>query len=271
MEGIEFGIYVPWKRDVSFPAACQGCGTYRRLNSYSGRYWFHVYWLPLIPLWSRRVLYDCQFCERAFQADLAEWEAGGKAVAVGLRRFLNNPRDAEVLREALDLSIRHHDAEAFSALAEGAEKFYGADPEILAFVANGYMVFGDPAKALALRREAYALDDSTENRLALAEALVQGEHLSEAESLLRPIPEEGNEIHLYLLNGIRRHYFRAGDRERAKALREELKRLDPDQGWRGGGAGDRVYSFPIPQWIYPPLLLAAYVALAIHLAFASAG
>lgn len=200
---IIYGTQVYGKRDkVDSYGTCDSCGKYAQQKSYSGRQWFHLYFLPLIPCGGRnRVLRECSQCRRGKRLP----EQHLPAIIDGLQ--------AEVeAASAAVLSGRDHYE------AAGEERM--AVPQLVFLVENLFTI-ASPAMASAVPaqiREGGAGDVADFLDIKLDECRGQTDSLlARYASLLERWPDDSVQYHYATL------LFRLGRVEKAAETAEELE------------------------------------------------
>src|SRR5687768_14657008 len=97
-------LYLP-KRDRSREQKlCNFCGTFVQLESFEGFCWGHLYYVPLLPLGTHRVIDRCGQC--SMQREIAKdvWDAEKKAaLSVVAKHFDTDPSRLDYALEALGL------------------------------------------------------------------------------------------------------------------------------------------------------------------------
>lgn len=260
--------YLGKSEQVERTDTCEHCGRRSRLRSYTAREWFHLYYIPLIPLSTWRIMDHCSKCDMMRRMSVAQWQRVMRAVPEAVEAFLADPEDVEKLKKAMALATGHQDKEAFATLAEGAEKFFRDDMEVVALLGDGCNHFEDHEGEERARRRLVDLEDSAENRLLLAQALLNVEKNEEAEAILLPLPKEPEPTRVFLLHRLQAAYQKAGEREKVEELEEILKPLagKKDRKSIARAAGAPVANWYDPLWVklaIPAAILGMYLLIGV--------
>ena len=222
-----WGTYVLFKRDiVEGPCQCLRCGEYhQRVQSYSGWRFFHLYFIPLIPLGHKRLAMTCPKDDLAIGLSLKQKHL--QPVFDKARQFAREAKTFDELIERVSHMIHLAD---FTGVDEILDEWARTDP-IGAEIGRGLSTqfHGDTDEAESHLRKAVSLDGANGlARFHLGQFLFETERDEEAVSELRQARALDPQL------DVRGAMFTAlADRELRRdwhkvfSLSEELFRLDP--------------------------------------------
>lgn len=99
---------------------CPSCSGFTELKSYDTTLYFVVFFLPIIPLGKKRVLFDCSSCRKHRVMPLSEWETQKKARMRELTEHLrNHPEDIEARQRVLEAFVQFQDKAGFLVRGQG--------------------------------------------------------------------------------------------------------------------------------------------------------
>jgi hypothetical protein len=103
MGSLLFVIFGFKKRDkdhgAAYPEFCGHCQNDVYFHAYVWRNWFHLFWIPLIPLSKTRTL-TCPICGQMAELSKAEW-VGAKDLASATSRFVDGDLDRRAYAKAV--------------------------------------------------------------------------------------------------------------------------------------------------------------------------
>lgn len=115
---IIFGKRFGKKHNISSEGGqCRLCGSFSNLKSYEANKYFHLYWIPLIPLGKKRVDSHCSKCDQYLETPYNDWvEMGQNSIERAKNNFENNLTD-------VDAAIEYYEVLSTYGDKSDAEKF----------------------------------------------------------------------------------------------------------------------------------------------------
>lgn len=161
---------------------CQGCGRPGFQRSYTSSKFFTLYFIPVIPLGSQKVLQECPHCKRALALPLRKWRKLKRTeVAAALAAYEVAPAEPEAARVLIGACVAMQDRAALQQVGPRIRAAFPRDAAMLGYLAGAYSYLCLDKDADATYLDAVAL--SPEGPVA-AEA---NAHL-ELQKLPRPTP-----------------------------------------------------------------------------------
>ncbi len=162
---IIYGIRFGRKNNVSFEnGVCQQCGAPGQLKSYDATKFFHIYWIPLIPLGKKKILQECGSCKRHYESSYRDWETTGRhALERAKNHFEQNLNDVEAgleYYEVLKVYGNQKDAEKFSEFLH--DKFSG-DSKLKAYFKDAVITVDGSEESTNKLQEQLSKDPEDEN------------------------------------------------------------------------------------------------------------
>lgn len=212
---------------------CQFCGTNGRLETYTTRLWFVIFFIPIIPLKRVRLLDYCSRCSRHWVANPEQYEMSRQlAVSGALEKYRDAPSvEAALVVHAQLLSFHMHpEADQFR---QTALETYPASAELRSGFAIHLDQTGRWMEATELYEAAFQLkSELPEVRNSLAWRRMNENKLDEAFELLDFLrkPGAGQSFNLGLLEQLASAYQKAGKHERTLEICEHLLQEFPAAG-----------------------------------------
>ena len=140
---IVFGTRNYYKHDsVHHFDICEDCGHAGHLHSYSAVHFFHIYWIPLIPIGRKRVLDHCPVCDAAREVALQQWQhLRDVELPIALDAARSTNSDAEVAEQAVDLVTLSGTKAQFISIAAPLLAHHSNDSRVLNRLARGFIYF----------------------------------------------------------------------------------------------------------------------------------
>lgn len=159
------------KKDV-----CAFCKQVRPISSYEGWKFFHIYYVPIIPLGKKKVLNSCGGCDRYLQLSMAKWNELRTVQLEAAKKGYSQNQDKEhalQLLDALEVYASREEAEAF---VREVSSRYDSDPEVLLQCAAWYRAHGYTEQASRLAHKSLSSEGADRaRRILLGIALEQGD------------------------------------------------------------------------------------------------
>src|SRR5262249_45433403 len=153
--------------------------------------YFVVFFIPVAPLGSKRILEQCPSCQKHRLLSLKKWEeAKAKDIARLLQLLEENPNDTETVRQAIAVSTGYQDEGLFTQWSSGLAEHSLADPVVQADLGAADSYFARWPEAEAAFRKSLAARDTPEVRGQLGFALLKQDRPEEAEPHLQFILDE---------------------------------------------------------------------------------
>ncbi len=166
------GTWYSGKRNISTRrGTCDFCQAFAELKSFDTTLFFVVFFIPIIPLGTKRISDECPSCRRHRVADLRKWEAaktetiGNLALAVQ-----NKPSDPQAAIDALAACIGFRAKPEFLGLAESLSPPVRANAKVLGVLGDGFTAFEQIDDARAAYEAALAASPA-DNDIRRAAAL----------------------------------------------------------------------------------------------------
>ena len=165
--------YVGHRNAESRPGVCPHCRRAVHLTSYDTRLWFVVFFIPVVPLFRKRIIDQCSSCRRHYVTPLDEWEANKQlSISGAMAEFRDDPTPEKAIAAHRQLISFHQRVQAEEFGQTMAERF----PEsvnVLLYLGRASDHVGRQGQAGAYFRRALALrPDLPEARLAVAQDLI---------------------------------------------------------------------------------------------------
>ncbi|MCB9232477.1 MAG: zinc-ribbon domain-containing protein [Bacteroidia bacterium] len=127
---------------------CPHCGAFSRLESHEATHFFHLYYIPLIPLGKKRIESKCSRCNKYMTMSYKDWvkvkAAGESFIAENAQVAFQDPANAIAYHEMVD---RFKGLPAAREVAQIMRTEFAEQPEVLAYLGNWF-------RSVGLRNEA---------------------------------------------------------------------------------------------------------------------
>jgi hypothetical protein len=171
------------RRDHSvIRATCQSCGRHSHMPSYTSSRFFTLYFIPLIPLGTQKVIQDCPHCKQARVLSLRKWNKLRRTdLPAAITAYEANPTNVEAVKHALGTILGVHDRAALRRVGPQIRRAFERDADVLRFLAGTYDYLCMDKEADEAYLAAMSVSDDAE---LAAEANL---HM-EAQKLAKPAP-----------------------------------------------------------------------------------
>lgn len=224
------GTHYYGKRNLyQIQGVCESCNREAVLSSYDTTLYFVFLLIPLIPLGKKRILDECPHCTRHRAMGLEEWETlKQKAFEDVTEKWLANPLDEELAKETLKTFAGFQEVGRVREIAPKIRETFARSAETQRFIGDLYAGLGEFAEAESCYRASMTLDNSTDTREALAEALIRQNRPDEAASLLRHIVEQRDREKMHYIFLLGKSFQAVGDHEKALKVFEHCLAIVPE-------------------------------------------
>jgi len=150
---------------------CSFCNASDNLVSYDTTNYIVVFFIPLVPLKTLRILEECSSCKQHRVLPLRDWEAEKKAAIANFQSALiEDEQSSEPIKQALIVSIQYQDPKVLSDVAEHLAKPMIHDSEVQALLGDAYSYFNKNENAVPAYRYSLKAKHQAEvsDRLVLA-------------------------------------------------------------------------------------------------------
>ncbi len=194
---------------------CPSCGALGKLSSFDAAKFFHIYWIPLIPLGRKRVMDSCPSCKMHRELGLREYRKVKRETLDGtVQAMKDNPRDPDAAAEAINAYVHFGELDNFEAMAPALANRHQQNAKVQSVVGGAYEYLGRYDEAETYYQRALHADPSPEHHEELATLLIREGKPEEAEAHLEHVtaqPTQENVGYLYFLNQAYRHHGRHED------------------------------------------------------------
>lgn len=215
------------KNVITYTGVCQSCGKNTQLTSYDTRLFFVVFLIPVIPLEKKRIIDECAVCRRHYVLPLAEWERVREHTQERVAAYLADPTNKDLAFSVLEATQAYRDLNTFKEMAAQIEHHFAGDQEVLHVLAAIYGTYSQHDSAAGLYRRLIELDDSHENREALAIQLLEQGNLPECHAYLQHIIDYQIPDRVELLFCLAQNYQIQGDHAIALDLYLACEQIHP--------------------------------------------
>jgi tetratricopeptide (TPR) repeat protein len=172
-------------------SVCGFCKHVAELESYDTTLYFVVFFVPLLPLGSKRIIESCPSCRRHRVVSLKKWEQSkAQHIAQLLEKLKENPDDRDTILAGLSLAWSYQDPILFDKLADTLARPRLEDPVIQTQLGKVSAYFSRYAEAETAYRAALAVHDDPDVRCELGMTLLKQGRPREALPYLRHILDE---------------------------------------------------------------------------------
>ncbi|MBX7103167.1 MAG: hypothetical protein K1X57_03750 [Gemmataceae bacterium] len=159
-------------RAHTLKGTCEHCNAYGNLTSYDTTLYIVVFFIPIIPLAKRRIIEECQACQRHRYMKLADWEKAKANVFGDLSEAMRTGGDTDgAIVKALGAASGFQDEPLYEQVAAAAAGRNSV--AVQGALGEGYAYFARWPEAEAAFRKAMAATDSPMVREQLAHALLK--------------------------------------------------------------------------------------------------
>ncbi|MGL6076005.1 MAG: hypothetical protein ACRC8S_17750 [Fimbriiglobus sp.] len=110
--------YYGKKDSFTIRSQCEFCQAVGELKSYNTTLYFVVVFVPIIPLGGKRILNECQYCQKHRVTSSKEWERiKSEALTKTLEDLQAKPNDTDALISALATATEFQDVKMFDKIA----------------------------------------------------------------------------------------------------------------------------------------------------------
>lgn len=121
---------------------CESCGRAGQLHSYNCTQFAHLYWIPIIPLGSKRIMDQCPSCKAGREMSLGEYKKlHTETLLPAIEELRIKPTDKEAGMQALALATQFGSKEEFIEVVGMMAHHHTNDSEVLAQVGLGFNRF----------------------------------------------------------------------------------------------------------------------------------
>jgi hypothetical protein len=155
-----------WKRNSEFHRdVCQHCGGEVHLHSFDTTKFFSIYWVPLLPLGSKRIIDLCSHCEMGREMSLGQWKKLRRTeLAPAIEAVRMDPGNVESAEKALGLVTQLGTKEDFAQLVGLLAGKHNQDGQLMAKLAWGFHYFLMPDQADQAVNASLAVEDNEDVR-----------------------------------------------------------------------------------------------------------
>ncbi len=162
--------------------SCPGCGSRGHFKSYTSSKFFTLYFVPVIPLGTEKIVSECPSCKRALTMPLRKWtRLKNSEIPALLSAYEATPNDEQAAARLIDALTGLHGRSTLLRVGPQIRSAFSRNPRILTQLAGAYSHLCLDKEADATYLEAVA-QSSDEQTAAAANA-----HL-EAQKLPKPKP-----------------------------------------------------------------------------------
>ncbi|MCC7203455.1 MAG: hypothetical protein IT441_00115 [Phycisphaeraceae bacterium] len=179
---IIYGSRVCGKKNVNHVRTiCKNCGTAGVFESYEGRNWFTLYFLPIIPCETRYIRHQCPSCDQCFNFTPKRWHKLQRdQVEPRLAAYRSEPENAEAAEAVLQALIDTADHERFTEIAVLIEQHLSSNGRMLGLLAQAYSAFMMDEEAEAAFTAVLAQGEDSDVRHALIRHLLLAGKIEQA-------------------------------------------------------------------------------------------
>jgi tetratricopeptide (TPR) repeat protein len=172
---------------------CEFCKSFGELQSYDTTHYFVVFFIPLLPLGSKRILENCPYCQKHRVIGLKDWEKNkSEGFASVMDKLRQNPDDKETIQQALGLATVYQDETSFDKLAPVLAGHRTDDQDIQLQLGAAYEYFSRWEDAEEAYQRALAIEDTEESHERLAVCLLKQRRSEEAAPHIQHVFESKN-------------------------------------------------------------------------------
>ena len=180
------GTHYYGKRDAASRAGvCPHCGADSKLESYTTRLWFVIFFIPIIPLKRVRLLDYCSRCSRHWAVNPDQYEkTRQETITTLLKSYSDQPTIESAFEVHAQMLMFHMNSEA-NTFREAALATFADNTDLRLGFASHLEQFGQTNDATPLYEQAFELDSSLPAaRMALAARRIDQRELDSAYQLL---------------------------------------------------------------------------------------
>ena len=148
---IFYGVRNYGKTDASARLdICAACGKTGRLETYTTARFFHLYWIPLIPVGHAKIIDACPHCKQCRTLSPKKYrKALDENIASALHQLNKTPDDPTRVIQALNTTAAYNDQTSFNQLTELYATRMADNTAVQLTIAKGQHHFGSTPDALA--------------------------------------------------------------------------------------------------------------------------
>lgn len=148
--------------------ACEACGKSGDLATYDTAQFFHLYWIPLIPVGHIKIIDACPHCDQCRTISPRKYnKLKNKNEAVLLEKLRKTPDDTNLVCEALGHWAVYNDSVNFEKMASIYQHRMQNNSEVLKSISYGYYRLGAYPEAVEAAKR---LPENEPDRAELIEA-----------------------------------------------------------------------------------------------------
>lgn len=208
---------------------CESCHFVGPLSHYDGTRFFTLYWLPIIPMGSKRIFDECPKCGNGRAMSTRQWQ---KLVTdelnPAIEQFVAAPTDRAAAERSLQAAVVLADTDRFTEVALAIEQHYGGDASMLRRLAGHYNHFFMQEEAESAFRAVLSLEDTTDTRQALAVFLIDSHRPAEADEHVHAVLASGDDQRAMLGLMLAESYLQLGDVDNARRALDATATSCPD-------------------------------------------
>ena len=223
------GTWYYGKTDIHrLKSTCEFCHNIGDLSSYDTTLYFVIFFVPVIPLSSYRVIKECPYCQKHRVIKASKWhEMKAKNTQEVLEPLEKNPKDREALLQGLSSVISFQDPELFEKLIPLANALPD-DADVQFHLGATYSYLARRGEATEAYKKSLLAEDRPQTRELMATNLLREGVPDEAEPLVRHILEEKNSDKLYLPYLLVETYQSQGKHQQALDVLDDMIAAFPD-------------------------------------------
>ena len=163
-------------------SGCPQCGTYGYMRSYDSTRFATLYFIPVLPLGSQKVMAECPKCKQALGMSARKWrKLRNRELKTETDAFLAAPQDRQKAEAALALCVHLQSRPELRRIAPAIEEHHAADADLQAMLAGAYSYLCMDVEAGNAYLRALQLDSTPEIE-------AESERHMQAANLTRPKP-----------------------------------------------------------------------------------
>ncbi|MEM7791135.1 MAG: hypothetical protein AAF546_07030 [Verrucomicrobiota bacterium] len=163
--------------------SCESCGKYGYHQSYDSSRFITLYFIPVVPLGSKKIISDCPYCKNTLIVSKREWkDLRKKDLTREVEDYLKDPGSQEKAKKAITIAVQCHGRAQLLKIAPLIKENLSHSSEISALMAQAFSFLCMDAEADEAYLNALEKDSSKE----IAE---QSELHMQAKELPKPIPK----------------------------------------------------------------------------------
>jgi hypothetical protein len=166
--------YLGKRNSVTRRANCGACGQIANLASYDTTLYFVIFFIPVLPLGSKKILDECPVCKRHRVTSLTQYNTGRQQAAeASLREVQADPTSAVKGVDAIRTACMFNDEQSFLALTALIEPTNPTSPDLIETLGEGYDWFNHAGAATECFERVVAVAPTLERKRRLAAHLLK--------------------------------------------------------------------------------------------------